>query len=129
MPRAGAAPSSAATAGGRASEAPRRAGRRTQCGALGERGQRSWRPARSRGWCLWSGGRAGGRAGRPGGSAPSPGHGLCAREKRRGGATLGPALGLQPPLPGFPARDSPVRRRRERHCNGTGTPALHCGSF
>lgn len=73
------------------------------------------------------GGRAG--LGRPGGSAPSPGRGQSAREERRGGAPLGRALGLQPRLPGFPARASPVRRRPERHCNGTGTPALHCGSF
>lgn len=72
-------------------------------------------------------GRAG--LGRPSGSAPSPGLGQSAREERRGGAPLGRALGLQPRLPGSPARASPVCRRRERHCNGTGTPALHCGSF
>lgn len=49
----------------RAGEARRRAWRRAQCGAPGERGQRSWRPACSSGWCLWPGGRAGGRAAPP----------------------------------------------------------------
>lgn len=76
----------------------------------------------------WGPGRGPDRA--ASGSAP---RGAAVWARARGavrGAPLGQALGLQPWLPVSPARASPpVCRRPERHCNGTGTPALHCGSF
>lgn len=113
---------------GRASEAGRGAGRRARCGHRRAR-QRTWRPAGSRGRRLGGGpgwGPAGRRRLRPW---------AVPRAARARGAVRGrpprPALGLQPPLRS-PARASPVRRSAGaggRPCNGTGTPALHCGSF